>query len=85
MALFFAVNNNINVTAYQIEKVRISEKSTYMGRDAKPYVSIDKFSFRKQLSVQAPADVAASKYVLLKIKKGCFGYKFIDSYQLTAR
>ena len=85
MALFFAVNNNFNVTTYQTEKVQIAEKSTYIGRDAKPYVSIDKYSFHKQLSVQAPADVVAGKYVILKIKKGCFGYKFIDSYQLMAR
>jgi hypothetical protein len=85
IALFFVINNNLNVTAYPIEKVQVFEKSTYIGRNARPYVSINKYSYRKKLLVQSPADVIASKYVLLSVKEGCFGYKFIDSYQLTAR
>lgn len=85
IALFFVINNNLNVTAYPIEKVQIFEKSTYIGRNARPYVSINKYSYHKKLLVQSPADVISSNYVLMSVKKGSFGYKFIDSYQLTAR
>jgi hypothetical protein len=85
MGLFFLINNNINVTHYQTQKMQISGKSTYIGRNASPYVSINLYSFHKKLLVKTPAEVRASKYVILDVKKGCFGYKLIDNYQLTVR
>jgi hypothetical protein len=85
ISLFFAINTNIGDGRSRNIKLQVVEKSTYSGRNASPYVSVNYHGFERRFPVCAPAYVLTSKYVLLNIKTGCFGFEVINDYKLLAK